>query len=67
MSNSGFKFEWNKKALKKISEAQMNALESTASKMISEKITQQEIPFKEGTLQNIQTDVDDAMLNRGIV
>lgn len=62
---AGFKFKVYPGALKKLTNAQIKALEATGEKMLAEKIEAQEIPFEEGTLQNVQSGVDKASLNKG--
>lgn len=57
----------NKKGLKVLKEAQIIACKNTALKMLAEKIDAQEIPFNEGTLQNVLTDVDDSAARKGLV
>lgn len=61
----GFKFKVNTAAVKQITNVAIKALEATGEKMLSEKIEAQEIPFAEGTLQNMQSGVDKASLNNG--
>lgn len=61
----GFSFTPNMGAIKKLTALQIKALEATGEKMLSEKIDAQEIPFDEGTLQNVQSRVDKASLNKG--
>lgn len=61
----GFTFKPNLGTIKKLSSIQIKALEATGEKMLAEKIDAQEIPFAEGTLQNIQSGVDKANLNKG--
>lgn len=62
---SGFKFKLNKGALKKIDTATKQAIEATGEKMLADKIRAQQIPFLEGTLQNVQTRIDKSMLDKG--
>lgn len=62
---AGFKFKVNSGALKKLTNVQIKALEATGEKMLSEKIEAQEIPFAEGTLQNIQSGVNKDQLQKG--
>lgn len=64
---ASFNFKLNKQAISKINAAQQKALELTAQKMLDEKIEQQEIPFDEGTLQNVQTYVDKKELSVGTI
>ena len=59
--------DMNKKALKKITNAQIIACKKTAMKMLAEKVDAQEIPMNEGTLQNVLTDVDDSAARNGLV
>ena len=59
--------EMNKQGLKKITEAQIKAARLTATKMLAEKIDDQEIPLNEGTLQNVLTDVDDSAAKKGLI
>lgn len=59
--------DMNKKALKKITDAQIIACKKTAMKMLAEKVDAQEIPMNEGTLQNVLTDVDDSAARNGLV
>lgn len=59
--------DMNKKALKKLKEAQIIACKKTAMKMLAEKIDAQEIPMNEGTLQNVLTDVDDSAARKGTI
>lgn len=61
----GFKFTVNTATLKKLEAIQKKALEATGEKMLAEKIEAQEIPFAEGTLQNVQSGVDKGSLNKG--
>ena len=62
---AGFKFKVNTGALRKLTNAQIKALEATGEKMLAEKIDAQEIPFDEGTLQNVQSGVNKDSLNKG--
>ena len=62
---AGFKFKIFPGALKKLTNAQIKALEATGEKMLAEKIEAQEIPFDEGTLQNVQSGVNKDSLNKG--
>ena len=62
---ASFRFNLNKSAIKKITDAQRKALELTAQKMLDEKIEAQEIPFNEGTLQNVQSYVDKKEISKG--
>lgn len=55
----------NNRALKAIKQAQVVACKKTAMKMLAEKIDAQEIPFNEGTLQNVLTSIDDSAANKG--
>ena len=64
---SGFSFKLNHAAIKKISESTKKAIESTGEKLISEKTRAQQIPFLEGTLQNVQTRLDKSMFDKGQV
>lgn len=57
----------NHAGLKALKKAQIIACKKTAMKMLAEKIEAQEIPFNEGTLQNVMTDVDDHAANKGLV
>ena len=57
----------NQKGLKAIKAAQIIACKKTAMKMLAEKVDAQEIPFDEGTLQNVMTDVDDSAANKGLI
>ena len=59
--------DMNKKALKKVTDAQIIACKKTAMKMLAEKVDSQEIPMNEGTLQNVLTDVDDSAARNGLV
>ena len=59
--------DMNKKALKKVTDAQIIACKKTAMKMLAEKVDAQEIPMNEGTLQNVLTDVDDSAARNGLV
>lgn len=61
----GFTFKPNFGSIKKLTALQIKALEATGEKMLAEKIDAQEIPFNEGTLQNVQSGVDKAGLNQG--
>lgn len=61
----GFKFTPNLKAVKKLTSIQVQALEATGEKMLAEKVEAQEIPFDEGTLQNVQSRVDKGSLQQG--
>ena len=61
----GFKIRLNHSALKKIDNATKMALEATGEKLLAEKIQAQEIPFLEGTLQNVQTRIDRSALDQG--
>ena len=62
---SGFNFKLNHAALKKVDEATKKAVEATGEKMLAEKIQAQEIPFLEGTLQNVQTRIDKSQIDKG--
>ena len=62
---TGFTFKLFPSAIKKLTQAQIKALEATGEKMLAEKIDMQEIPFDEGTLQNVQSGVDKAQLQKG--
>ena len=62
---NGFSFKLFPGAIKKLTDAQLKALEATGEKMLAEKIDAQQIPFDEGTLQNVQSRVDKADLNKG--
>lgn len=64
---SMIKIKMNTKALNKLTKATEDAIRATAFKMLGEKIDAQEIPFNEGTLQNVLTDVDDSAASKGIV
>lgn len=57
----------NKRALNKLSQAQKRAILMTAEQMLHEIITEAVIPFDEGTLQNVQTYINNANLNKGEV
>lgn len=57
----------DKKGLKALKNSQIIAIKKTAMKMLAEKIDAQEIPFNEGTLQNVLTDVDDHAAKSGVV
>lgn len=57
----------NKKGLQALKDAQIIAIKKTAMKMLAEKVDAQEIPFNEGTLQNVLTDVDDFAAKQGHV
>lgn len=63
MANFSFKFYPG--AMKKLSDAQLKALEATAQKMLDEKRDMQQIPFNEGTLQNVQSGVDQSAIKSG--
>ena len=62
-----FNVKMNKKALGKLQDAQLKALSLTAEKLVAEKVETQEIPFHEGTLQNVQTSVDEEKLLSGSI
>ena len=53
--------------VKKITDAQIKAVEKTAGKMRSLIIKDQVIPFRSGDLQNIYTDVDMTAAKKGFV
>lgn len=53
--------------VKKLSDAQLKAMRMTAEQMIHEIVTEAVIPFDEGTLQNISTQVDEKDLKKGII
>lgn len=57
----------DKKGLKALKNSQIIAIKKTAMKMLAEKVDAQEIPFNEGTLQNVLTDVDDHAAKSGVV
>ena len=57
----------DKQGLKKITNAQITAARATAAKMLGEKVDAQQIPFGEGNLQNILTDVDDSAAKKGVI
>lgn len=61
----GFKIKLNHSALKQVNEATKKAIEATGEKLLAEKIQAQEIPFLEGTLQNVQTRIDKSALDKG--
>lgn len=67
MSNSSVKVKMDHAKLGKLTSAQIKACRAVAAKMLAEKIDQQQIPFKEGTLQNIATDVDDSAAKNGTI
>ena len=62
---AGFKFKPNFASIKKVNAVTLKALEATGEKMLAEKIDAQEIPFAEGTLQNVQSGVDKDRLKSG--
>lgn len=53
--------------LDNLTKATEDAMRATAFKLLGEKIKAQEIPFNQGTLQNVYTDVDDAAAKKGII
>lgn len=53
--------------LGKLKASQIEALKLTAEQLIHEAVTEQVIPFDEGTLQNISTSVNSKEANRGKV
>lgn len=63
----GFSYKPNFKAIKKLKDSNRKALEATGEKMLADKIRAQEIPFDEGTLQNVQSGIDKVALNKGII
>lgn len=65
MARGSVKFKYNHKNLKKITESTKMAIEATAGQMLADKIRAQEIPFLEGTLQNVQTMIDKSALDQG--
>lgn len=65
MARTSIKFKLNHQAIKKIDKATIQAVEATGEKMLADKIRAQEIPFLEGTLQNVQTSVDKSQLDKG--
>lgn len=68
MAGQGFSFRLFPNQVNRLRKAQLTAAKLTAEKMLSEKIEQQQIPFDEGTLQNVQSFVDDQKLvNEGKV
>lgn len=54
-------------AVRKLTEAQLKAIKMTAEEARTEIIEEQVIPFDEGTLQNIQTDIDAQAIKSGVV
>lgn len=54
-----------KPQIKKITDAHVKAVGMTAEKLRSDLISSQVMPFLEGTLQNIQTDVDVSAAKQG--
>ena len=63
----GFSMKLYPGAMKKVNKAMQQAVEATASKMLSEKVRQKEIPFDEGTLQNVASYVDQSKVRMGQV
>ena len=63
----GFKFKLNTANVKKINDATKKAIEATGEKMVADKIRDQQIPFLEGTLQNVATRIDKSKLDKGIL
>lgn len=61
----GFTFKLNSMAVKKLDNATIKAIQSTGEKMLAEKVAQNQIPFLEGTLQNVQSRVDLSELKKG--
>lgn len=57
----------NASAVGALKENIMLAARQTADRMLAKKIDAGEIPFGEGTLQNVLTDVDDAAARKGII
>ena len=62
---ASFKFKLYPSAIKKLTDVQIKALEATGQKMLDEKKDAQQIPFDEGTLQNVSSGVDQAKLREG--
>lgn len=54
-------------AIQALSQAQQRAAIMTAEQMLHEKVTDAQIPFDEGTLQNIATRVDTTATRRGTI
>lgn len=67
MARTSFKFKLNNQAIKKIDQATRKAIEATGEYMLADKIRSQEIPFDEGTLQNVQTMIDKGQLDKGLL
>lgn len=57
----------NHQVLKRLSAIQKTAMKQTADQLRTELISAGYLPFDEGTLQNIATEVDVAKANKGIV
>ena len=60
-----FRFTFYTNNVKKITKAQIMALEATGLKMKQEKTDSQEIPFDTGFLQNVSTVIDAKELKNG--
>lgn len=54
------KVKMNNSVLKKLNANQVKAANMVAEQMVSEIVREQRIPFDEGTLQNVQTNIDDS-------
>ena len=65
MAKPKVRVKLNHGALKKITQSTRQALEATGEQMLADKIRSQQIPFDEGTLQNVQTMIDKGDLDRG--
>jgi hypothetical protein len=55
----------NHSALNNLASAYMKAARQVADRMLTEKIDDQQIPFAEGTLQNVYTNPDDSQAKNG--
>ena len=66
-TSCSFSFQYDQHALDTLSESMKRAIEKTAFKLYSEKVKQQQIPFRTGNLQNVTTDVDDSAIRNGVI
>ena len=61
------KVKMNNSVLKKLNANQVKAANMVAEQMVSEIVREQRIPFDEGTLQNVQTNIDDSEAKQGTI
>lgn len=67
MAKMKVEVKMNNQALSKLSQAQKRAILMTAEQMRHEVISDAVIPFDEGTLQNVQTGINNKNLGKGQV